>query len=273
VLAVGGNEAEVERGPSDQVVELLLDTERITLQRLFDMIRRFKIGYRVELHKRTLERCLVRLAGPGARAFLAGLAPALGSLPADEWSHLSGEVEGVSVRAIACEDGEVELLCEAGERERLVRALAAAGAVEVSQDSFEVVRVERGIPRYGYDLDDRTIPQEAGLNERAVSFTKGCYVGQETVARLYYKGKPNRHLRGLALERPAPIGTTLFRGDREVGRLGSVALSPTYGPIALAILRRECEEGDRLAVGQRGEYGSALVKQPRFQPQEVAVEG
>ena len=61
------------------------------------------------------------------------------------------------------------------------------------------LRVERGRPRFGVDLDDTVIPQEADLNERAVSFTKGCYVGQETVARLYYRGKPNRHLRGLRL--------------------------------------------------------------------------
>ena len=61
--------------------------------------------------------------------------------------------------------------------------------------------MERGRPRYGVDLDDSVIPQEAGLNERAVSFTKGCYVGQETVARLHYRGKPNRRLLGLRLER------------------------------------------------------------------------
>ena len=66
------------------------------------------------------------------------------------------------------------------------------------------------------------IPQEAGLNERAVSFTKGCYVGQETVARLYYKGKPNRHLRGLRLS-PARDGSELLLGERAVGRVGSFA--------------------------------------------------
>ncbi len=64
------------------------------------------------------------------------------------------------------------------------------------------MRVERGRPRYGVDIDEGTIPQEAGLNERAVSFTKGCYVGQETVARLHYRGKPNRHLRGLRFAPP-----------------------------------------------------------------------
>jgi folate-binding protein YgfZ len=111
------------------------------------------------------------------------------------------------------------------------------------------VRVESGRPRYGIDLDDTTIPQEAGLNERAVSFTKGCYVGQETVARLHWRGKPNRHLRGLRLSAPAPTGTPLRLGEREVGRLGSVAVSPAHGPIALAIVRREAGPGDTLSVG------------------------
>src|SRR5438034_718657 len=78
-------------------------------------------------------------------------------------------------------------------------ALLADGAVEADEATADVLRVERGRPRYGVDLDDSVIPQEAGLNERAVSFTKGCYVGQETVARLHYRGKPNRHLRGLRL--------------------------------------------------------------------------
>ena len=88
--------------------------------------------------------------------------------------------------------------------------------------------MERGRPRYGIDLDDTVIPQEAGLNERAVSFTKGCYVGQETVARLYYKGKPNRHLRGLRMSAPAHPGDALPLGERSVGRVGSTASRPRW---------------------------------------------
>ena len=95
------------------------------------------------------------------------------------------------------------------------------------------------------------IPQEAGLNERAVSFTKGCYVGQETVARLFYRGKPNRHLRGLRLDGPAETGEPLVLGEREVGRLGSVVESPAHGWIALAIVRREAEPGAELRAGER----------------------
>jgi len=82
-----------------------------------------------------------------------------------------------------------------------------------------------------------------------VSFTKGCYVGQETVARLHYRGKPNRHLRGLRLSEVAPTGDELTYDGRTVGRLGSVAVSPRFGPIGLALVRREAPVGSVVAVG------------------------
>ena len=125
-------------------------------------------------------------------------------------------------------------------------ALIAAGAVPAAEAAAEIRRVETGRPRYGVDLDDTVIPQEAGLNERAVSFEKGCYVGQETVARLHFRGKPNRHLRGLRLSAARPSRATPLRlGEREVGRLGTVVASPRLGPIALALVRREAEPGAR----------------------------
>jgi len=85
-----------------------------------------------------------------------------------------------------------------------------------------------------------------------VSFTKGCYIGQETVARLHYKGKPNRHLRGLRLSAAAEPGAALWLGEKEVGQLGGAAVSPALGPIGLAILRREAEPGAELSVGEDG---------------------
>jgi len=226
--------------------ELLLDCERPVLQDLFTMIRRYKLGRDVELHKRTLECGLVSLVGPDARA--AAGAP---DLPAEEHRHRPAELGGAPVRLIATDLG-VDVLCDAGDTARVIAALTAAGAVPVDEAAAEVRRVETGRPRFGVDLDDSVIPQEAGLNERAVSFTKGCYVGQETVARLFYRGKPNRHLRGLRLSGPAPSGAPLRLGEREVGRIGSVAASPALGPIALALVRREAEPGSTLAVGDAG---------------------
>ena len=219
--------------------ELLLDTERSALQELFNMIRRFKIGRDVELHKRTLERALFSLIGPRARE-VAGV-----ELPEAEHAH----VERDGARYIATAAG-VDVLCDAERADAVRDALLAAGAEPASPEAAEIVRVEAGRPRFGVDLaPEAVIPQEAGLNDRAVSFTKGCYVGQETVARLFYKGKPNRHLRGLHLSAPVEPGAPLLLGEREVGRVTSPVVSPQRGPIALALVRREAAPGDTLAVG------------------------
>jgi tRNA-modifying protein YgfZ len=235
--------------------ELLLDCERVALQDLFTMIRRYKLGRDVELHKRTLESGLLSLIGPDARR-VAGAT----DLPQEEHAHRAGRIGGAAVRLIASDLG-VDVLCEAADTEPVAAALIAAGAVPAAEDAAEVRRVETGRPRYGIDLDDNVIPQEAGLNERAVSFEKGCYVGQETVARLHFRGKPNRHLRGLRLSGPAASGDALRLGEREVGRLGSVVASPRYGPIALALVRREAQPGDTLAVGD-GDVRAEVVDLP-----------
>jgi folate-binding protein YgfZ len=230
--------------PGDVPRELSLDTERVALQALFDMIRHFNVGYSVELHKRTLERGLLSLIGPRAQAVAAAH-----QLGADEHDNAPLHLEGIPALAIRTERG-LDLLCDAGETDRLQTALLARGAVAVSSAAAECLRVESGRPRFGIDMDDSTIPQEAGLNERAVSFTKGCYVGQETVARLFYRGKPNRHLRGLRLSSPVATGEKLLLGERQVGTVGSVAISPMLGPIALALVRREAAPDATLAVGE-----------------------
>ena len=228
--------------------ELLLDTERVSLQALFDLIRRGTIGWAAELHKRTLETALLSLAGPRARE-LAGAAEA--GLPEAEHAHREARLAGAPVRLVTTADG-VDVLCAAGDARAVSDALVGAGATVVDEAAAEIARIEVGRPRYGIDLDDTTIPQEAGLNDRAVSFTKGCYIGQETVARLHWRGKPNRHLRGLRLSAPVATGTPLRLGEKDVGRVGSAGLSPVHGPIALALVRREAQPGAVLAAGDDG---------------------
>jgi len=218
--------------------ELLLDCERVALQELFDMIRRFSIGYEVELHKRTLECGLLSVFGPDAVA----------GVPEAEHAHVLGSLGDVGVRAIRTDVG-LDLLCDAADVDALKRTLDVP---ELTEEQAELGRIEQGRPRYGTDLDDSVIPQEAGLNERAVSFTKGCYVGQETVARLFYRGKPNRSLRGLRLSEPAQSGAALRLGDRQVGQITSVACSPTFGSIGLALVRREAPVGSVVSVGENG---------------------
>jgi tRNA-modifying protein YgfZ len=269
ILAVGPD----SEGPPE---ELLLDTERGALQALFDMIRRFQIGYDVALHKRTLERGLLSLIGPRAldvavadwlpagEGLVPGgelwagesLTPSEG-LSADEHANAAVEVAGIEALAVRTPVG-VDLICDSPQTQALAGALRERGAMQVSQNAAEIVRVERGEPRYGIDLDETTIPQEADLNERAVSFTKGCYVGQETVARLFYKGKPNRHLRGLRLSEPISPGGPLRLGERIVGELTSSVLSPALGPIGLALVRREAPPGARVSVGEGGATAEVL---------------
>ena len=223
--------------------ELLLDTERVALQSLFNMIRRFSLGFQVELHKRTLERGLLSLVGPESDAVAAA-----GELPLDEHAHREVVLAGVQARAIRTDVG-IDLLCDAAETVNLLAAVERAGAARVSEDTVECLRVEHGRPRYGVDLDDTVIPEEAGLNARAVSFTKGCYVGQETVARLHYRGKPNRHLRGLRLEAAVRSGDEVEFDGRAVGRVTSTARSPRFGAIALSLIRREAPPGTAITVG------------------------
>jgi folate-binding protein YgfZ len=241
----------VASGEANAPIELLLDTERVALQALFDMIRRFKVGYDVELHKRTVERGLLSLVGPEAAAVAGEGGSEIGQLAEVEHASTTVEVDGVGALAVRTDVG-IDLICDAAGTENLSAALLARGAVPVSPEAAECRRVELGRPRYGIDMDETTIPQEAGLNDRAVSFSKGCYVGQETVARLRYRGRPNRHLRGLRLSAAGATGDELSLGERAVGRLASAVISPDLGPIALALVRREAEPGATVRVGEHG---------------------
>jgi aminomethyltransferase len=131
--------------------------------------------------------------------------------------------------------------------------LVAAGYRPVGSDAFEIARVEAGVPRFGAEIDESVLPAETGLVERAVSFTKGCYVGQEPVARLHYRGHPNRHLRRLVgLDGALPSAPAeIVLGERVVGRLTSVAQPPGGGPtVGLGYVRREVEEGSIIEVRQ-----------------------
>ncbi len=234
--------------------ELLLDTERVALQGLFNMLRRAVIGYDAELRKRTLECGLLSLIGPASDSILA---PA--PVPSREHAHVPVQLAGRPARAIRTDLG-IDLLCDAADTEALLEAAVSLGAVVVSEPVADCLRIERGRPRYGVELDDTVIPQEAGLNERAVSFTKGCYVGQETVARLYYRGKPNRSLRGLRCDATVQVGAPLSFEGRTVGAVASFTESPRIGPIALAFVRREAPPGSRVSVGESG--GAEVVELP-----------
>jgi folate-binding protein YgfZ len=209
--------------------DLWLDLEPEGLAAASRHLGMYKIGREVEVADAGDDHTLLSLIGPRATEFAR------------------------AVDAIALRTGEgVDLIVPVAERDGVREALLEAGAVEVSPAAAEIVRIEAGRPRFGAEMGSETMPAEAGIVEQAVSFTKGCYIGQETVARLHYKGKPNRHLRGLRFGGPARAGESIALGEKQVGTVGSAALSPALGPIGLAILRREAEPGATVAVGEDG---------------------
>ena len=118
-------------------------------------------------------------------------------------------------------------------------------------DELELLRIQAGVPRFGREIDDRVLPAEAGLVERAVSMTKGCYPGQEPIARLHYRGHANRGLRVLTIEADAPpeYDAELQLDGKAVGRVTSAVRRPEGGVLALAYVRREVPEDADLRVG------------------------
>lgn len=127
-------------------------------------------------------------------------------------------------------------------------------AVEaIPAEELELLRIRARTPRAGRELDDRVLPAEAGLEGRTISFTKGCYPGQEPVARLHYRGHPNRGLRTLAVEgdEPVPYDAELLLDGKVVGRVTSTVADPDGGLAALAYVRREVPADAVLAVGSR----------------------
>lgn len=231
-----------------------LDTEPEGLDRVVRHLGMYRVGRDVELSDLSEEWAILSVLGPAAAARLGQVQATAGQaaerLAGEEHTHLELELSGEQAHVVAAWPTGVDLLLPSAAAGSLRAQLAAAGVPEVSEEAAEVLRVEGGRPRFGREMTNETIPQEAGINERAVSFTKGCYIGQETVARLHYKGKPNRSLRGLRLDAPVEEGEPVRHPEREVGRIGTSVLSPARGPLALAVLRREAEPGTRVEVGE-----------------------
>lgn len=153
------------------------------------------------------------------------------------------------------------------DRVLVIGELAVSGVPQAGELAMTAARVESGEPVMGRDVDESTIPQETGLVPDAVSFTKGCYLGQELVARIDSRGRVNRHLRGLAVTRNVlpPEGAQVWLGDRDAGRITSVCESVFVGaPIGLGLLRREAEPGDVVEIRWPDGSTPALVRDLPF---------
>jgi folate-binding protein YgfZ len=179
--------------------------------------------------------------------------PALTALA--PYAHVSVQVDGVPITVARVPELELEgfeLLVPADAFTTLWARAVAAGAKPAGLEAWDIARVEAGRPEWGIDIDDNTIPQEANFDDlHAISYTKGCYVGQETVARVHFRGHVNRHLRGVRASGLEPLqsGATLHGADgAQVGDVRSTVRSPRLGAIALAMIRREVEPGASLVA-------------------------
>jgi folate-binding protein YgfZ len=222
---------------------------------LTDHLRKYILVDRVEIHP--LEKALLTLIGPRSAAVLAELGL---PEPAADWHHAAAALAGaeVTVARTGLLGAPAFTLWASPEAapELEVRLRARDGVVAVGEEALDVLRVEAGIPRYGVDFGPDNFPQETGIEE-AVSYTKGCYLGQEVVARIHYRGGVQKILRRLEFdggaEAPA-AGVPLLAEGREAGTASSVVRSPVSGQVrGLGIVhKRAAEPGTRLEVAGGG---------------------
>lgn len=259
--------------------EVVLDLAREALAGTREHLRRFVPPMFARWAEASGDFGVVGVYGPRALAVLRGVfgdeVP-----PLDEdrlWTGRFGanEIPVLGTREIGGEPG-FDLFADAAVAPALRDALRDAGAVPIGTETLETLRVEAGRARYGAELSEAVIPTEAwqstGQMERGISFTKGCYTGQEVIVRIAHRGHVNRHLRGLRLgDGPAPAPDTPLHHPetgKEVGRITSVARSPLVGEtIALGYLRREIAPGDTVRVGDAAGPAAAVVELP-FAPPE-----
>ncbi|MGD8699390.1 MAG: glycine cleavage T C-terminal barrel domain-containing protein [Gemmatimonadales bacterium] len=212
---------------------------------------------------------LVGVYGPGGPEAVAGVLPAV---PRRHLESVEIEFEGaggllVRNRRLAGDGVEIFVAREVAVAliERLLSALRGRAGGLAGSRALDVVRVECGIPRYGVDITEANLAQETGLEAEAISYDKGCYLGQEVVARVHFRGHVNRRLTGLKFAGDLAETGAGLRTDagKDVGRVTSVVESPEYGPIGLGYVRREVAEGARLRwTGGAGEGEGTVTPLP-----------
>ena len=185
------------------------------------------------------------------------------------YSHIPATIDGETATILrlpsvgSAQESVYSVIMARGVMERVRVALVAAGAEDSSEPALEALRVESGFPAWGVDMDDNTLPQEANLDElHAVSYTKGCYIGQETVARVHFRGHVNRSLRRLSFADGAipPRGAVLQDSEhRAIGDVRSTAQSENEGAIGIGMVRQGIDDGSTIDVHWDGGATTAVV--------------
>jgi folate-binding protein YgfZ len=225
---------------------LLIVTEPEGLEAAETILGRYAPFSRVKV-ERLHGWSVLGLYGPEARRVLG-----VQELAEHETAELS--VGGVSLAAAGVEAPAkgYDLILPPDALDAVEDHLTREGAVPADPADYETLRVEAGVPRFGGDLTPENFPGESGVLHRAVNFRKGCYPGQETVARMHYRGSPNKTLRSFAVEGPPPEpGEDIFQGEKRVGRLTSVSpLRPNGETLALGYLARSADAAGPLGAGE-----------------------
>ena len=218
----------------DRGADLLVDTDAAAGPGFAAMIRKYvnpRLAKYADVTATT--GCLGVYGGDAARAVAGPLDATLIPIPSSDLAPGGIDVFGPREAVLA-----------------LAARLRGAGARDATADEVASMRLEAGVPEWGIEMNEETIPQEAVLDDLgAISFDKGCYTGQEVVARVHFRGHVNRHLRRLTSTAPLAVGAkVLDAAGKEVGDVRSTAVSAARGPIAIAMVRREVEPGSSVSV-------------------------
>jgi folate-binding protein YgfZ len=231
---------------------ILMDVEPDVTARVAAHLDQFIFSEDAQVHDVTGDTVQLGVFGPGAAGAIAGglalgvTADALAALR--PLANVSASRDGAAVTIVARDDLGVpgfDLVADRAAADALTAALREAGASAITREVAEVARVESGRPLFHADMDEDTIPLEAGIEDRAISMNKGCYVGQEIIVRVLHRGhgRVARRLVGLALEASAPVparGDTIKSGARDIGAITSAVLSPALGrPLAMGYVHRD----------------------------------
>jgi tRNA-modifying protein YgfZ len=255
----------VYRLPPETPGTLWLDAGPGMGEKVFRHLDRHLISEQVELADRTHDLAQVHLCGPEARAVLER---ALGG-PVSDLGELHHEGRPLGAGTVQVRRHDLlnppgyDLLWPAPDAAAFWEALTRAGALPAGREAFEVLRVEAGLPLYGVEMDEERFAVEVGRTAKAISYNKGCYLGQEPIVMARDRGHVNRALLGLTFPEggPAPRGARVFQGAQEVGQVTSSVVSPRLGKaVALAYLRRGHQTpGTALEVEVEGARRPAVV--------------
>jgi folate-binding protein YgfZ len=254
---------------------VLLEVPAQVTIKIRDHLDRFVFTEDVKVEDVTASRAVTGLFGPKALDVLVA-AGTDGGAPAALFDSARVRVAGADVLLVRSDAAGIpgfDLLASSADIPRVESPLIAAGAVRATEEDAEIVRIESGRPRFGADMDEETIPLEAGLEDRAISRSKGCYVGQEVIVRVIDRGhgRVARRLVGFTLSAATtipPPGSRVIAGGKDVGRVTSSTFSPALArPIALGYVHRDfVDPGTVVSIDPSGD--EAVVASLPFVPLE-----